>query len=110
MMRSLCQPDFEGICTQCGRAVPPRRAKNCPAKSRENNPVAVRPKPEKRAELGDLTERMLKSLGVTQERVEACLKKVGLPPHCGCAERKEAMNQWSMKVRAWLSGEPSETS
>ena len=49
--------------------------------------------------LGDLVERALSLVGVTQERVE---RWVGGP--CGCEERKQKLNQLGYWVARVLSG------
>jgi hypothetical protein len=51
--------------------------------------------------LGDQVEKMLKSLGITQERYVQVKQLFGLPPTCGCAKRRE----WLNKVGQWLNGE-----
>lgn len=51
--------------------------------------------------LGDWTERMLSSVGVTQERYVAAKEIFGLAPTCNCAKRKE----WLNKVSDWWRGE-----
>jgi hypothetical protein len=47
--------------------------------------------------LGDYTERLLKSIGVTPERYVAAKAFAGLAPTCNCAARKE----WLNKVGEW---------
>ena len=42
--------------------------------------------------LGDRTERILASLGVTQERYVEIKAKFGLPPTCNCTARKTWLN------------------
>jgi hypothetical protein len=48
--------------------------------------------------LGDYTEQLLSSLGVTKDRYSAAKKLFGLAPTCNCETRKE----WLNKVGAWL--------
>lgn len=49
--------------------------------------------------LGDVVESALSAVGITSERVERWL---GRP--CGCAERREKLNQLSHWARRILSG------
>lgn len=49
--------------------------------------------------LGDLTEAMLASLGVTPERYCEAKRIFGWCPECQCEERKE----WLNKVTQWWS-------
>jgi hypothetical protein len=48
--------------------------------------------------LGDYTEQLLSSLGVTKDRYSAAKELFGLAPTCDCQVRKE----WLNKVGAWL--------
>ena len=54
--------------------------------------------------LGDYTEQLLSSFGVTKDRYAAAKAAVGLPPQCGCAERQEQLNEWGRRVAAWWAG------
>ena len=51
--------------------------------------------------LGDITEGMLKRIGVTQDRYKAAKKLFGLSPSCNCKKRKE----WLNRVSDWWMGE-----
>lgn len=51
--------------------------------------------------LGDYTESVLNSLGISKERYKAAKELFGLAPNCGCDERKE----WLNKVSDWWRGE-----
>lgn len=42
--------------------------------------------------LGDYTENVLKSLGVTEERYSEIKEKFGLSPRCNCSGRKKWLN------------------
>ena len=48
--------------------------------------------------LGDILERELTRMGITQDRYKEIKKKFGFPPTCGCEKRKE----WLNKVGAYL--------
>lgn len=48
--------------------------------------------------LGDYTERVLASIGVTKERYVEAKSLFGLAPTCNCPERKE----WLNKVGKWI--------
>lgn len=52
--------------------------------------------------LGDYTESLLASIGVTQDRYVAAKQLFGLPPTCGCDARKE----WLNRVSDWWRGGP----
>lgn len=45
--------------------------------------------------LGDYTEAMLQSIGVTKERYQAAKQLFGLSPTCDCDQRKEWLNRVS---------------
>lgn len=47
--------------------------------------------------LGDITERLLTSFGITKDRVQAV---TGKP--CGCKKRQESMNIWGYRVQQRL--------
>jgi len=51
--------------------------------------------------LGDWTEQLLKSVGVTQDRYKAAKEFAGLAPTCSCDKRKE----WLNKVSDWWRGQ-----
>lgn len=51
--------------------------------------------------LGDWTERMLKKIGVTEERWGEAKAIVGLDPGCDCQTRKA----WLNKVSDWWRGQ-----
>ena len=48
--------------------------------------------------LGDILERELIRMGITQDRYKEIKEKFGFPPTCGCEKRK----QWLNKVGAYL--------
>ena len=48
--------------------------------------------------LGDILERELKRMGITQDRYKEIKEKFGFPPTCGCEKRK----QWLNKVGVYL--------
>jgi hypothetical protein len=43
--------------------------------------------------LGDKIERVLKSLGITEERYSEMKRVAGFSPNCGCRARKEFFNK-----------------
>ena len=49
--------------------------------------------------LGDITERLLISIGLTKERVEEWTKTAGKPGGCGCSGRAKWLNEWGNKVQ-----------
>lgn len=49
----------------------------------------------KEEQLGDWTERMLKSVGITKKRYKAIKKRLGLSPDCKCNERQLLLNYLS---------------
>lgn len=51
--------------------------------------------------LGDYTERLLKSVGVTEDRYKAAKELFGLAPTCGCEARKLYLN----KISDWWRGQ-----
>lgn len=50
---------------------------------------------------GDNVTTFLKGIGVTEDSYKAIKQKFGLPPTCGCAQRRE----WLNKVGRWWNGE-----
>jgi hypothetical protein len=50
---------------------------------------------------GDAVTRALKKIGVTEERYKEVKAMFGLPPTCGCPQRREWLNQ----VGRWWTGE-----
>jgi hypothetical protein len=52
----------------------------------------------KRPGLGDRIESALSAIGITPERWVATKELIGLPPTCGCMERKESLN----RLDSWL--------
>lgn len=48
--------------------------------------------------VGDRLAAALKKLGVTEERYAAAKAAIGLPPTCGCKERRE----WLNRLGDWL--------
>lgn len=48
--------------------------------------------------LGDYTEQLLSTIGVTKDRYAAAKELFGLAPTCNCETRKA----WLNKVGAWL--------
>lgn len=54
--------------------------------------------------MGDAVESVLKSVGITEERVEKWLGK-----KCGCKQRKERLNLLSQWATQWLGRTTSNT-
>jgi len=52
-------------------------------------------KARKSKQLGDRTEQLLKSIGITEDKYKAVKKMFGLAPTCGCSKRKEWLNKVS---------------
>lgn len=52
--------------------------------------------------LGDYTEALLKTLGITQDRYKAAKELFGLPPTCNCDDRIA----WLNRVSDWWRGQP----
>lgn len=50
--------------------------------------------------LGDYTESLLQSVGITKERYVAAKEMFGLAPTCGCDSRRE----WLNRVSDWWRG------
>lgn len=50
--------------------------------------------------LGDYTESLLQSVGITKERYQAAKQLFGLAPTCNCDERKAWLNRVSDWWRA----------
>lgn len=103
-MRATCQPKSDGTCSQCGAIV--RDVRQCPRGTHPPLPrerqlgsltPAIRHQP---LQLGDYTESLLASLGVTQERYKAAKELFGLPPTCNCSGRIE----WLNRVSSWWRG------
>lgn len=55
--------------------------------------------------LGDWTEALLKSFGVTQDKYKAAKEQFGLAPTCNCPGRIENLNKWGDAVKAWWNKE-----
>lgn len=50
--------------------------------------------------LGDKVEKLLTSVGITEDRYKQIKQMFGLPPRCNCRQRKE----WLNKVGRWFAG------
>ncbi len=83
-------------CQQCGR--PAGDCSDCDRCHRsckgERDPLKI----------GDRTEKMLASVGITQERWQSAKALFGLAPTCKCKARKE----WLNKVSDWLAQDRSQ--
>lgn len=95
-MTTPCQfPDGrEGTaCEVCGYAL----KRNYERPPKRQCGIARHPEPG----LGDYTERLLSSIGVTQERYVEAKAMFGLAASCDCAARKE----WLNRVSRWWRGQ-----
>lgn len=90
-MKTLCQPDAEGICTQCKTVVPPRLHRTCPAK---HPGVGEQPR-STHTGVGDLTAEFFATFGITEDRYREVKAALHLKSTCGCSARKQ-----------WLSSKP----
>ncbi len=73
-------------CVGCGRVLP---------RDYEREPVASCGEPQNlppREGLGDQTERLLESMGITQDRYVAAKELFGFAPLCDCPKRKAWLN------------------
>ena len=73
-----------GKCTHCGGTA--------------GGKCSVEPAPRKKR-LGDRTEQLLASIGITEEYYTEVKQRFGLPPNCACQSRKRYLNQ----VSDWFS-------
>lgn len=56
-----------------------------------------------RLRLGSAIKAGLDKIGVTQDRVAALVKEIGLPPSClGCAKRQNDLDEFDRAAEAWL--------
>lgn len=62
--------------------------------------VPREPRPRKEG-WGDAVTAALKKIGITEDRYKAVKELFGLPPTCGCPQRRE----WLNKVGRWWTGE-----
>jgi len=87
------------VCTVCGKrvAVGPEGTRSFCSK----NPIVRHDQMATRNRLGDITEKALKSIGVTQDRYKAAKEIFGMSPTCNCDKRKE----WLNRVSDWWNGE-----
>lgn len=72
----------------------------------DGQPVTPPPAPppgptRKRLPIGDYTEALLRSVGVTEERFAAAKKALGMAPTCNCAKRKA----WLNRAGEWLASQ-----
>lgn len=52
--------------------------------------------------VGDLVERGLTAIGITQERVERLTRTAGAPGGCGCKQRQKWLNEKGVVVQKAL--------
>ena len=103
MMLHIHRRKSDGVwtCGRCGWVIDdqarPQRATCpvCPTLARDRwEPIAI----------GDLVERWLTRIGVTQERVERWTRTEGKPGGCGCAGRKRWLNRAGNNAQRWVRG------
>lgn len=84
-------------CEKCGKSanIPADAAGNVRC-SCGNSVISSR----QQSGLGDYTESLLKSIGVTQDRYKAAKELFGLAPTCNCDKRKA----WLNRVGEWWLG------
>jgi len=92
-VKTLCQRAADGTCSQCGEPIASGHYRQCSA--------GTFARPYSRPKLGDQVESAFNALGITEERYKATKELFGLPPTCGCADRKE----WLNKVSDWWRGQ-----
>lgn len=98
----------ETHCPQCGRELPRDLLRRCPESgiTPTDQPDLSAPLLDRDRSvppgLGDYTEQLLTSIGVTKDRYVAAKQLFGLPPTCGCDARKE----WLNRVSDWWRGGP----
>lgn len=89
------QPSGDGfVCQSCGTIRPMECVRECAAEVKSQIVVEL----PTVTGLGDYTEQLLSSIGVTKDRYSAAKELFGLAPTCNCETRKE----WLNKVGAWL--------
>lgn len=94
---SHCQWQPSGdafVCQSCGTVRPVKLVRECSAERKSGITV----EPPKVTRLGDYTEQLLSSIGVTKDRYRAAKELFGLAPTCNCESRQE----WLNKVGTWL--------
>lgn len=62
-------------------------------------PDRAPPTPWQPIMVGDLVEKALTTIGITQERVEKLTRTAGKPGWCGCAGRKKWLNEKGVEVQ-----------
>lgn len=76
------------VCGYVAKRLPTYR--ECrPIKQPEWKPIMV----------GDLVEKALTTIGITQERVEKLTRTAGKPGGCGCQARKKWLNEKGVEVQ-----------
>lgn len=89
-----------GMCLLCGRPLPAGVElpywRVCPA--------AILPPVREEADvkLGDRVEQLLASIGIIEDRYKQVKALFGLPPTCGCSQRKA----WLNRVSDWWRNRP----
>jgi len=76
------------VCGYVAKRLPTYR-KCRPIKQPEWKPIMV----------GDLVEKALTTIGITQERVEKLTRTAGKPGGCGCQARKKWLNEAGVEVQ-----------
>jgi len=88
-------------CKRCGAATTPGFRRVCNLDWSDHDPERYAADgPEQLRGLGDYTESLLQSVGITKERYQAAKQLFGLAPTCNCDERKAWLNRVSDWWRA----------
>lgn len=85
------------VCDRCGHRTEKSAAYSCDAhhaKCRSVSPTLY---------LGDRVERWLAAVGITNRRIIAVKKRLGMKPTCGCQWRKEVLNRFDRWLRRMVA-------
>ena len=101
-MKALC--NGTQMCVQCGQPMLDGERRTCP-KFRAVPAASEQATTARTLGLGDWTEQLLSSVGVTKERYIEAKERFGLAPTCGCADRQE----WLNRVGRWVTSKFTST-
>lgn len=103
--RDTCPFESRGgnfVCTECGlRTASPGRICFRDGKISRRKKIKLRTKKQGPG-LGDIVERWLANIGITNRRIIAVKKYFGFKPKCGCQWRKEWLNKVGRAIAEWL--------
>tara|TARA_Y100000593_G_scaffold33818_2_gene66463 strand:- start:10538 stop:10867 length:330 start_codon:yes stop_codon:yes gene_type:complete len=88
-------------CVNCGKRVTSDNCNGLRSQCKPRRDLSGKEVVHRTKSLGDITEGMLKRIGVTQDRYKAAKELFGLSPSCNCNKRKE----WLNSVSDWWMGE-----